>query len=250
MKLRSLIAGLALFGAAATSGVASAQTLAIAAYDGTTNMRAGPGTNYPVIARILAGSRVNVIGCLTGYSWCDVVVQNYRGWVSTTRLQFAYEARRQTPIIGFSFDYWDRHYSHWDFYRDWRRRNRPHDWDGGNWNGGNGGGNWNGGGHDWDGGNNGGNGGNGGWTGGSGGNGGWTGGNGGNGGNGGWTGGSGGDGGNGGLGPRSAARSRSDTGLSRPGPEPRRDLSGPGRRLGRRPDGHLSAIRSRLSVVR
>ena len=124
MKLRSLIAGLAFLGAVAAPGLAAAYTLVYATYDGRTNMRAGPGTSYPVIARILPGSEVNVVGCLSNFSWCDVVVQGYRGWVSTSRLEFSYATRRQVPVIGFSFGYWDRHYSDWPWYREWRRHHR------------------------------------------------------------------------------------------------------------------------------
>ena len=33
---------------------------------------AGPGTDYPVVGKLARGAVVNVHGCLTDYSWCDV----------------------------------------------------------------------------------------------------------------------------------------------------------------------------------
>jgi uncharacterized protein YraI len=228
MKMRSLLAALAFLGAAAAPGLAAAYTTAYSA-PGTSNMRAGPGTDYPVIARVLGGSQVNVVGCLASRSWCDVIVQNYRGWMSTSRLEFLYGGARvyypqyyayfDVPVIGFDFGYWDRHYSHWPWYRDRYRWRHDDDDDDGGWDGGtpdrtpyecllteNCGGaspGWDGGGvGGWDGGSGGGGGGGGGgvitegdgWSGGSGG-GGVTegsGGSGGGGGDGGWSGGTGG----------------------------------------------------------
>lgn len=144
MFTKSIMAAAALLGALLLPAAASAQSLAFSA-PGATNMRAGPGPDFPVIAQVVGGSRVNVIGCIEGYEWCDSVVQGYRGWISATRLEFPYAGRRVAvprhyasfgaPIIGFDFGYWDRHYrgrtffrdrDRWD--RDWRH-GRRHDWD-------------------------------------------------------------------------------------------------------------------------
>ena len=43
------------------------------------NLRAGPGTGYPVIAVIPGGARVNIVGCLSNYAWCDVAWGRNRG---------------------------------------------------------------------------------------------------------------------------------------------------------------------------
>jgi uncharacterized protein YraI len=128
MRPRFLLAAVALFGALAGSGVAAAQSIAYAIPYGTTNMRAGPGVDYPVVAIIRGGSAVTVYGCLSDFSWCDSIVQDIRGWVSTTRLQFEYGGNLvpipryysyfDAPIIGFDFGYWDRYYTDRPFYRD------------------------------------------------------------------------------------------------------------------------------------
>ena len=126
MRLRSILAGAAFAGALALPGVAAAAT---AYATGDVNLRAGPGTNYPVATVVDAGAPVNVFGCLTGYSWCDVSFNGVRGWVSGRYLEQAYAgdrvlvpaygARIGVPVISFSFgNYWDDHYRGRSFYRD------------------------------------------------------------------------------------------------------------------------------------
>ena len=136
MRSRCLLAAVALLGALALPHVAAAQTIAYAA-PGRTNMRAGPGLDFPVIAQILGGSAVNVHGCVSDFSWCDASVQNVRGWVSTTRLEFEYGGNLvplpryysafDAPVILFDFGYWDRHYRDRPFFRSRHRDRRP-DW--------------------------------------------------------------------------------------------------------------------------
>jgi uncharacterized protein YraI len=132
MKLPSLLALSALLTALAVSAPAQAQTYAFAAGDGYTNMRAGPGTRYPVVARIYPGSEVYVLGCIVDHSWCEGVVQGVQGWIHAQRLEFLYAGRRVlvpsyyayfgAPIISFHFDDYDD-----DYYDDWRpRHRRPH----------------------------------------------------------------------------------------------------------------------------
>jgi uncharacterized protein YraI len=120
----------------ALPGAAAAQVLAFAVY-GTTNMRAGPGTQYPVIAKIAGGSAVHIYGCIPERVWCDAQVQGVRGWVNSNRLEFAYGGRRVplvqyysyfgAPYVHFDFGYWDRHYRYKPWYHDrdrWRDRDR------------------------------------------------------------------------------------------------------------------------------
>jgi uncharacterized protein YraI len=139
MSMRRLLAAAVLLGAMALPGLASAQVLAFAVY-GTTNMRAGPGTQYPVIARIAGGSAVHVYGCIPERVWCDAQVQGIRGWVASSRLEFAYRGRRVpvvqyygyfgAPYVYFDFGYWDRHYRDRPWYRDryrWRDNDRDRD---------------------------------------------------------------------------------------------------------------------------
>jgi uncharacterized protein YraI len=132
-----LAAAMSLFGAFAQPSVAAAQSIAYTVPYGTSNMRAGPGFEYPVIAVVRGGSAVYVYGCLSDYSWCDSSVQGYRGWISTTRMQFQYAGNLVpftnyysyfgAPVIGFDFGYWDRYYYDRPFYRDWWRTHRRHD---------------------------------------------------------------------------------------------------------------------------
>lgn len=62
-----------------TSGAASA---AVVTTD--LNLRSGPGTDYPIINAMPAGSQVRVFNC-TG-SWCRVGWQGERGWASSSYL--------------------------------------------------------------------------------------------------------------------------------------------------------------------
>ena len=137
MTLRPILAGAALIAALAVPTLANA---APGFATGNVNLRAGPSTGYPVITTLYAGAPVEIIGCLSGWDWCDVGFNGTRGWVSGNYLQAVYQERRVylptyapqvgLPVISFSFGYWDNHYSGRPFYRDrdrWRDR-----WDGRN----------------------------------------------------------------------------------------------------------------------
>jgi uncharacterized protein YraI len=132
VSLMALIAlGVAL---AASPHSASAQSIAYSV-PGSTNVRAGPGTQYPVVARVRGGVEILVYGCLSDRAWCDVQVYETRGWMSSRRLEFEYAgsyvpvpeyyAYFDAPIIRFDFGYWDRYYDDRPFYRRWRRHNPP-----------------------------------------------------------------------------------------------------------------------------
>ena len=94
-SLRAAAALLAVFALPAGSLAATAYSVG-----GTVNMRTGPGTHYPVIAQIPSGSRIDVVACLQDYSWCDTVVADLRGWVSTRRLEFPHGGRN-VPLRSF-----------------------------------------------------------------------------------------------------------------------------------------------------
>jgi len=87
----------------------------------STNLRAGPAFDFPVVDQIPPDVRVNVHSCVRGYRWCDVSWRDARGWVPGNGLAYVYDGRRVTiveygprirvPVVIFSFDtYWDRHY--------------------------------------------------------------------------------------------------------------------------------------------
>lgn len=128
MNLKAKVAGLAL---ALTLGLSSAASAASGFVTGNVNLRAGPSTDYPVVVTLVAGEGLEIFGCLSGYSWCDVDWNGYRGWVSSNYLQTVYQSRRvrlvEAPpaIISFSFgNYWDNYYRGRPFYRDRDRYDR------------------------------------------------------------------------------------------------------------------------------
>lgn len=106
------------------------------------NMRAGPGTQYPVITTIPDGRSVDIYGCEGGLNWCDVSWRGNRGWVYSDYLNYSYQnrtrpvsewgARGDLPIVTFTFgDYADRHYRGMPWYDDRDRwdRDRNRRWD-------------------------------------------------------------------------------------------------------------------------
>ena len=102
------------------------------------NLRAGPGVDYPLLAPLPDGTPTDIIGCLSGFTWCDVAVNGpegaLRGWAAGPRLAIAYEGQPELlpeygprfgfPIVGFDLGgYWGRYYRDRPFYADegrWR----------------------------------------------------------------------------------------------------------------------------------
>jgi uncharacterized protein YraI len=136
MRRTLVAAGLA----AAFSAVPLAVAAAPAYVIGGTEIYAGPGNDYPVVAQLGPGVRVNVNGCISDYSWCDVSFSGNRGWVYAGELGYSYRNQRvpildygpslSLPIISFSLgSYWDRYYRSRPFYHerhDWERRWHDH----------------------------------------------------------------------------------------------------------------------------
>lgn len=92
------------------------------------NLRAGPGGNYPVLDTVGPQSTLQILGCLTGWTWCDVNAGGNRGWVSGDYLRgrqnnnayplAAIASAMGLPTVGFDQDtYWGNYYSDRDFYR-------------------------------------------------------------------------------------------------------------------------------------
>ena len=130
--------GAAIFAMTMVPTMASAATPARVVTD--LNVRAGPGTQYPAVTVFPRNSRVNVIGCTRGTTWCDVSGRGVRGWVSARYLNMAPRGDRligrvpasvAPPIITFQIgSYWDDHYRDRSWYRDrsrWDGR-RDRDW--------------------------------------------------------------------------------------------------------------------------
>ncbi len=108
----------ALVASTALPTAASAQDAVTTVY---INMRAGPSTAFPVVDVIPSSEPVDVHGCVSGYSWCDVSAAGARGWVYADYLSYArggsyvplvqYAPEIDLPIIAFSVgSYWDTYY--------------------------------------------------------------------------------------------------------------------------------------------
>ena len=124
--MRCVVVGLAaaLLSTAAFFEPAMAQRAAAAL-----GMRAGPGSNFPVVAEVAETTSVHVHGCVEGYAWCDVSTETDRGWAPANLLNYHYEnrdvlisehgAKLQIPVVGFSFSaYWDAFYAERPWYQD------------------------------------------------------------------------------------------------------------------------------------
>ncbi|MBB5425149.1 uncharacterized protein YraI [Paraburkholderia sp. JPY158] len=116
---RQLVIGLYMAaGLLSLPGVAAAQSQAYT--NSGTNVRAGPASDYPIVAQLPGGVAVTVMGCLSNYQWCDVATPNLRGWVYASRLSSPYQgynmplnygAALGLPILAFSInDYWGNYY--------------------------------------------------------------------------------------------------------------------------------------------
>ena len=97
--------------------------------DSRVALRAGPGGEYPRIVTLDRNTRVNIVGCIRRYDWCEVSMRGVRGWVPADELMFRYRGRpvrvmeygprMSLPTLTFSFDtYWDNNYRGSNFYRD------------------------------------------------------------------------------------------------------------------------------------
>lgn len=93
----------------------------------TVNLRAGPNVQYPVVERVAKGSVLNLYGCLDGWSWCEIGVNQNRGWVSGKYIETVYNnhdvriievaPQMQVPIVVFEAGpYWDTYYREKPFY--------------------------------------------------------------------------------------------------------------------------------------
>jgi uncharacterized protein YraI len=87
----------------------------------TVHLRAGPDREYPVVTTVSPGAPVEVAGCISDYSWCDVTVGPDRGWAYASGLVYPYEDQRLAifsagPYMGLpvvAYDpgiYWDTYY--------------------------------------------------------------------------------------------------------------------------------------------
>ena len=104
------------------------------------DLYAGPDDAYPVVAQLDSNTPIQVVGCLDDWSWCDVVVEDTRGWMYAPDITYAYEGGyvplyTYAPSLGlavvpFSVDvYWGRYYHGRPWYREreeWAHRTIHH----------------------------------------------------------------------------------------------------------------------------
>jgi uncharacterized protein YraI len=100
------------------------------------NLRAGPGTDYPVLLTVPADAPITILGCLEDYTWCDTVYEDSRGWMSSVYLAGYYDGeyyllKDYAPDLGYqtvTFDvalYWDTYYRDQPFYNAQYRVSPP-----------------------------------------------------------------------------------------------------------------------------
>ncbi|MGK2922523.1 MAG: SH3 domain-containing protein, partial [Methyloceanibacter sp.] len=93
------------------------------------NLRAGPGTEYPVLVTVPTDAPVTILGCLEDYTWCDTIFEDQRGWMRSIYLAGYYDGEYYllsdyAPDLGYqtvTFDvaaYWDAYYQDEPFYND------------------------------------------------------------------------------------------------------------------------------------
>ncbi|VXC96859.1 conserved hypothetical protein [Burkholderia sp. 8Y] len=120
----------ALLGAVAVSAVpATAIAQSVAYTSAPVVIYAGPGDDYPTVAEVPAGVTVTVVGCVDGYTWCDVAAPDLRGWADGGSLAFPYQGSSVpvltygtvigVPIVTFAIgNYWGSYYRNRSWYRD------------------------------------------------------------------------------------------------------------------------------------
>jgi uncharacterized protein YraI len=130
-----LFAGLA--GMFAASPQAEAQTQAFT--NQTVNLYAGPAADFPVVAQVPGGVSVMVMGCVAGFSWCDVALPGLRGWVYGSFIYSPWQGQQRPvvnygaaiglPIVTFSLgSYWGNYYRDRPWYGNqahWARHPGP-----------------------------------------------------------------------------------------------------------------------------
>jgi len=137
--LKPLAKGLLILGLAATPAMAQEEPNGYPISD--VNLRAGPGTEYPVLVTVPTDAPITILGCLEDFAWCDTIFEEQRGWMRSIYLAGYYDGEYYllsdyAPDLGYqvlTFDraaYWDAYYQDEPFYNDQYRvtEARGEDW--------------------------------------------------------------------------------------------------------------------------
>lgn len=130
-KIVPLVLGSVLLGTTFASAAEAAEGWARSG----SRLRAGPGSSYPAITRVVAGETLEIYGCLRDWSWCDVSTGDDRGWFPGSRIALTRDGRRVAlpgvaalfglGVLGFERDvYWRDHYRDRPFYGRFEREDR------------------------------------------------------------------------------------------------------------------------------
>jgi uncharacterized protein YraI len=92
----ALAAASACLGLAAPGAFAQAQAWTSQPVD----LYAGPSGDYPVVSEVDQGVAVEVMGCVSDYSWCDIVLPGLRGWIYGAYLTYPYQGG-YVPVEGY-----------------------------------------------------------------------------------------------------------------------------------------------------
>ena len=106
---------------------------------GSVNVRSGPDRSMPTVTWLMSGTKVDVVGCVANWRWCDVTAGRERGWVYSRYLQVPFQGSAIVisnggpnlglPVTEFALGpYWDEHYPRRLFFSQkakWQTR-----WDG------------------------------------------------------------------------------------------------------------------------
>jgi uncharacterized protein YraI len=130
MKYRNLLAGAALL-AFSSLPLAARADVATGYANTTTELLAGPNEHFPAIAHVDSGAPVHIMGCVDGFTWCDISWNGNRGWIDAHYLDSDYNNKHVTviehgreehlPVVTFEQkSYWDSYYHDRPFYTEER----------------------------------------------------------------------------------------------------------------------------------
>lgn len=137
--MRKQLVGIVVAGLAGAFAAAPALAQQAAFTSTTVNLYAGPAGDFPVVAQVPGGVSLTVMGCVSGYSWCDVSLPGLRGWIYGSYLSYPWQGQRVPvmsygatiglPIVTFSLGaYWGNYYRDRPWYGNqgrWARHPGP-----------------------------------------------------------------------------------------------------------------------------